>query len=59
MSKAVHIDLNGKDWSQPPSSEEDMIYEPTKDDVRGKRNHKHHSRDKDKKDRKFEDGYWN
>ena len=58
MSKAVRFDPSDKNWNDFRPAE-DPIYEPTKDEVRGKRNHKHHSRDKDKKDKKFEDGYWN
>jgi len=60
MSKAAHFDINDKDWSHGPRTQEEDFEEPTKDEVRGKRDHKHgHDRDKDKKDKKFEDGYWN
>jgi hypothetical protein len=56
MSKAVRFDFN---WPQVPLPEEEIIVEPTKDEVRGKRDHKHgHDRDKNKKDKKFENG-WN
>jgi hypothetical protein len=56
MSKAVRFDP--KEWPSATVPEEELIYEPTKDDVRGKRDHKHgHDRDKDKKDKKYEN--WN
>ena len=57
MSKAVKFDFK---WPKEPDPEQEVIEEPTKDEVRGKRDHKHgHDRDKSKKDKKFEDGYWN
>jgi hypothetical protein len=58
MSKAVRFDPKDVNWGNTRPQEEE-VYVPTKDDVHGKRNHKNHSRDKNKKDKKFEDGYWN